>query len=77
MIGPKLIWCERGDSNPHGFTRQILSLVRLPIPPLSHTMIIQSGGARHSYTQQAFVDAKPTWPGSVDLVTGRRSVPDK
>ena len=30
------LWCERGDSNPHGFTRQILSLVRLPIPPLSH-----------------------------------------
>ena len=30
-----LHWCERGDSNPHGFTRQILSLVRLPIPPLS------------------------------------------
>jgi len=21
----KGIWCERGDSNPHGFTRQILS----------------------------------------------------
>ena len=33
-------WCERGDSNPHGFTRQILSLVRLPIPPLSHCGII-------------------------------------
>ena len=31
-----LVWCERGDSNPHGFPRQILSLVRLPIPPLSH-----------------------------------------
>jgi hypothetical protein len=30
-------WCERGDSNPHGFTRQILSLVRLPIPPLSQS----------------------------------------
>jgi hypothetical protein len=29
-------WCERGDLNPHGVTRQILSLVRLPIPPLSH-----------------------------------------
>ena len=29
-------WCERRDSNPHGFPRQILSLVRLPIPPLSH-----------------------------------------
>ena len=34
--GPVSAWCERGDSNPHGFTRQILSLVRLPIPPLSH-----------------------------------------
>jgi hypothetical protein len=33
---PHSSWCERGDSNPHGFTRQILSLVRLPIPPLSH-----------------------------------------
>ena len=33
---PENCWCERGDSNPHGFTRQILSLVRLPIPPLSH-----------------------------------------
>ena len=32
-------WCERGDSNPHGFTRQILSLVRLPIPPLSHGLV--------------------------------------
>jgi integrase len=29
-------WCERGDSNPHGLPRQILSLVRLPISPLSH-----------------------------------------
>jgi hypothetical protein len=30
------VWCERGDSNPHALRRQILSLVRLPIPPLSH-----------------------------------------
>src|ERR1043165_36590 len=29
-------WCERGDSNPHTFRYQILSLARLPIPPLSH-----------------------------------------
>src|ERR1043165_1525041 len=29
------IWCERGDSNPHTFRYQILSLARLPIPPLS------------------------------------------
>jgi hypothetical protein len=27
--------CERGDSNPHAFRHQILSLARLPIPPLS------------------------------------------
>jgi len=32
-------WCERGDSNPHGLLRQILSLVRLPIPPLSHEQL--------------------------------------
>ena len=37
-LSDSLVWCERGDSNPHGFTRQILSLVRLPIPPLSHSM---------------------------------------
>src|SRR5437870_843342 len=30
-----LPWCERGDSNPHTFRYQILSLARLPIPPLS------------------------------------------
>jgi len=35
VLSPVSCWCERGDSNPHGFTRQILSLVRLPIPPLS------------------------------------------
>jgi hypothetical protein len=34
--GWKRIWCERGDLNPHGLLRQILSLVRLPISPLSH-----------------------------------------
>ena len=33
-------WCERRDSNPHGLPRQILSLVRLPIPPLSRLMSI-------------------------------------
>jgi hypothetical protein len=27
--------CERGDLNPYGLTRWILSPVRLPIPPLS------------------------------------------
>jgi hypothetical protein len=36
VVGDKA-WCERGESNPHGFPRQILSLVRLPIPPLSLT----------------------------------------
>ena len=37
--GPCLMgWCERGDSNPHGLLRQILSLVRLPIPPLSRAV---------------------------------------
>ena len=28
-------WCERGDSNPHARRHKILSLARLPLPPLS------------------------------------------
>ena len=44
-------WCERGDSNPHGFPRQILSLVRLPIPPLSHA------GSNRIHCNQLF----PPW----------------
>jgi hypothetical protein len=43
-------WCERGDSNPHGFTRQILSLVRLPIPPLSR--FVESNTYRKTVTAQ-------------------------
>jgi hypothetical protein len=38
-------WCERGDSNPHGLPRQILSLVRLPIPPLSHDFYVSNFNA--------------------------------
>ena len=34
-------WCERGDSNPHPLRDQILSLARLPIPPLSRRPIIR------------------------------------
>ena len=30
--------CERGDLNPYGVTRWILSPVRLPVPPLSHAL---------------------------------------
>jgi hypothetical protein len=36
------VWCERGDSNPHGFPRQDLNLVRLPISPLSHITLLHS-----------------------------------
>ena len=43
-------WCERGDSNPHGFTRQILSLVRLPIPPLS--LLFSAAYMKHSVAGQ-------------------------
>ncbi len=31
---PLALWCGRGDLNPYGLLRQILSLVRLPISPL-------------------------------------------
>ena len=29
-------WCGRRDLNPHALRRQILNLVRLPIPPRPH-----------------------------------------
>jgi integrase len=38
---PVSTWCERGDSNPHPLRDQILSLARLPIPPLSRRTIIR------------------------------------
>lgn len=37
LITNNLIWCWRGESNPQGDKpRQILSLLRLPVPPLQH-----------------------------------------
>ena len=46
------LWCERGDSNPHTFRYQILSLARLPIPPLSRwrSHDQQSRGAKKNIT---------------------------
>ncbi len=38
-------WCERGDSTPHGLPRQLLRLVRLPVPPLSRVPSIRCPGA--------------------------------
>jgi hypothetical protein len=32
--------CERGDLNPYGVNRWILSPVRLPVPPLSHEFFL-------------------------------------
>jgi hypothetical protein len=59
-------WCERGDSNPHGFPRQILSLVRLPIPPLSHvglTSIVNAsaGDAKKVLFAYAALYWRPLW----------------
>jgi hypothetical protein len=52
-MGSKAVydWCERGDLNPHGFPRQILSLVRLPIPPLSRIHEGDPYPARSTNTQ--------------------------
>jgi hypothetical protein len=47
-------WCERGESNPHGLPRQILSLVRLPVPPLSHGLnICRDAACRVSHSNAA------------------------
>src|SRR5712691_292101 len=45
-------WCERGDSNPHTFRYQILSLARLPIPPLSQFELTR-GESEDSIGKQA------------------------
>src|SRR5215469_14100944 len=39
------LWCERGDSNPHGFTRQILSLffARAPTGKQEHDLTKSTG----------------------------------
>ncbi len=54
-------WCERGDLNPHGFTRQILSLVRLPIPPLSHSFFSSTslGDAWMRFAGRRFIRHRP------------------
>jgi hypothetical protein len=61
---PDKLWCERGDSNPHGFTRQILSLVRLPIPPLSHAGNYTKGMEFFRSVQRSPVGEMPrVWSG--------------
>src|SRR5512132_584477 len=56
-------WCERGDSNPHTFRYQILSLARLPIPPLSrwrsHDRIFEA--QKKNITQQAIREKGCSW----------------
>jgi hypothetical protein len=72
-------WCERGDSNPHGFTRQILSLVRLPIPPLSHAhnytkwreffrSIQQNGLLRSIHAAASIKQSRKTQPHSAETL---------
>jgi hypothetical protein len=40
--------CERGDSNPQALRRQILSLVRLPVSPLSPAEKIARSARHHA-----------------------------
>src|SRR6266481_5449902 len=60
-------WCERGDSNPHALRRQILSLVRLPIPPLSQFSNPMDGCCLDSAILQTHMRRK-TDAGSPKLV---------
>lgn len=55
-------WCERGDSTPpHGFARQILSLVRNKQYCFRITMFPENQG---NYCRQAI---SPKWCGEQDL----------
>ena len=73
-------WCERGDSNPHGFTRQILSLVRLPIPPLSQPeQLYKAAEILSTHVIQEWRHTTRTGAAIFlpDRFTVRRSVPDR
>ena len=61
-------WCERGDSNPHGLPRQILSLVRLPIPPLSQESNIRREAACRVSHSKAGRHGKPPF-GDLPAIT--------
>src|SRR5947199_10791087 len=62
-------WCERGDSNPHTFRYQILSLARLPIPPLSQLKHseIENSTAITRYRTESGSD----WPGYAGVSPAR------
>ena len=45
------VWCERGDSNPHGLPHRILSPARLPVPPLSRGHHPSAGQAPDPHRQ--------------------------
>src|SRR6185437_13105358 len=64
-------WCERRDSNPHGFPRQILSLVRLPIPPLSHVHNHLHAGAGVPYESSGRVAAGAIVPTMAAMARNR------
>ncbi len=49
LPGAEGLWCEKGDLNPHGLPRQILSLVRLPVPPFSLIGVFSRGGLEVCY----------------------------
>ncbi len=51
-----LIWCERGDSNPHAVRRWNLNPVRLPIPPLSQSSVSPFDRGQH---QPAIIRQRP------------------
>src|ERR1044071_3393657 len=38
-----LLWCRRGDSNPHELPHTPLKRARLPVPPLRHEVSLEGG----------------------------------
>jgi hypothetical protein len=55
-------WCERGESNPHTVRRQILSLVRLPVPPPSHPIFNLQANSSITVRLDILVIQKTTTP---------------
>src|ERR1044071_407061 len=59
-----LLWCRRGDSNPHELPHTPLKRARLPVPPLRHEVSLEGCG---HYSRKSFQSNNTTCSPLVKL----------
>ena len=62
--------CERRDLNPHVFRHQILSLARLPIPPLSRELFLIPAAAGRKLVRPRICTSRRTTPPGAGFNAG-------